>query len=128
MAMCLEQFRASIEANLTHYFTMTHLCFEMLKKNKGSIVNIGSKVSFTGQGGTSGYTASKGGVTSLTREWAVDLAAFGVRVNPVKPGELKSPMIYTSINSFDCPIEKLQQITANDFCETIIFVLSLIHI
>ena len=109
----LEHFRASIEANLTHYFTMAHLCFEMLKKNKGSIVNIGSKVSFTGQGGTSGYTASKGGVTSLTREWAVDLAAFGVRVNAVIPGEVMTPMYKNWVNSFDSPEEKLQEITAN---------------
>jgi len=109
----LEQFRASIEANLTHYFTMTHLCFEMLKKNKGAIVNIGSKVSFTGQGGTSGYTASKGGVTSLTREWAVDLAAFGVRVNAVIPGEVMTPMYKNWVNSFNSPEEKLQEITAN---------------
>jgi drug/metabolite transporter (DMT)-like permease len=70
-----DQFRASIEANLTHYFTMTHLCLDLLKKNKAAIVNIGSKVSFTGQGNTSGYAASKGGITSLTREWAAMLLA-----------------------------------------------------
>ena len=73
----VDQFRASIEANLIHYFTMAHLCTESLKTTKGAIVNIGSKVSFTGQGGTSGYAASKGGITSLTREWAAELAAFG---------------------------------------------------
>ena len=63
----LDQFRSSIEANLIHYFTMAHLCLEALKKTKGTIVNIGSKVSFIGQGCTSGYAASKGGITSLTR-------------------------------------------------------------
>ena len=50
----LDQFRSSIEANLIHYFTMAHLCLEALKKSKGTIVNIGSKISFTGQGCTSG--------------------------------------------------------------------------
>ena len=52
-----DQFCSSIEANLIHYFTMAHLCLEALKKTKGAIVNIGSKVSFTGQGCTSDYAA-----------------------------------------------------------------------
>ena len=109
----LEQFRSSIEANLIHYFTMAHLCLEALKKSKGTIVNIGSKVSFTGQGCTSGYAASKGGITSLTREWAVDLAAFGVRVNAVIPGEVMTPMYDHWLRSFESPQDKLQLITTN---------------
>jgi L-fucose dehydrogenase len=109
----LDQFRSSIEANLIHYFTMAHLCLEALKKNKGTIVNIGSKVSFTGQGCTSGYTASKGGITSLTREWAVDLAAFGVRVNAVIPGEVMTPMYDQWLGSFESPQNKLQAIATN---------------
>ena len=108
-----DQFRASIEANLTHYFTMTHLCLDLLKKNKAAIVNIGSKVSFTGQGNTSGYAASKGGITSLTREWAADLASFGIRVNAVIPGEVMTPMYERWINSFESPKEKLNEITKN---------------
>jgi L-fucose dehydrogenase len=108
-----DQFRASIEANLTHYFTMTHLCLDTIKKNKGAIVNIGSKVSFTGQGNTSGYAASKGGITSLTREWAADLASFGVRVNAIIPGEVMTPMYQAWINSFESPKEKLNRITKN---------------
>ena len=109
----VDQFRASIETNLIHYFTMAQLCLEVLKKNKGTIVNIGSKVSFTGQGGTSGYAASKGGITSLTREWAVDLAAFGVRVNAVIPGEVMTPMYDSWINSFESPQDKLKAIAVN---------------
>ena len=108
-----DQFRASIEANLTHYFTMTHLCLDTIKKNKGAIVNIGSKVSFTGQGNTSGYAASKGGITSLTREWAADLASFGVRVNAIIPGEVMTPMYQAWINSLESPKEKLNRITKN---------------
>ena len=112
LSTSVEYFRTSLEANLIHYFTMTHLCYDMLKKNKGSIVNIGSKVSFTGQGGTSGYTASKGAITSLTREWAVDFAGCGVRVNAVIPGEVMTPMYDSWLNSFDTPRDKLKAITA----------------
>ena len=109
----IDQFRSSIEANLIHYFTMAHLCLEALKKSKGTIVNIGSKVSFTGQGCTSGYAASKGGINSLTREWAVDLAAFGVRVNAVIPGEVMTPMYDHWLRSFESPQNKLQAIAKN---------------
>jgi NAD(P)-dependent dehydrogenase (short-subunit alcohol dehydrogenase family) len=42
-------------------------------------------VAETGQGGTSGYAASKGAMNALTREWALDLADKGVRVNAVIP-------------------------------------------
>ena len=109
----LDQFRSSIEANLIHYFTMAHLCLEAIKKSKGTIVNIGSKVSFTGQGCTSGYSASKGGITSLTREWAVELAAFGIRVNAVIPGEVMTPMYDHWLRSFESPQKKLQTISTN---------------
>ncbi|HRA88771.1 MAG TPA: SDR family oxidoreductase [Planctomycetaceae bacterium] len=53
---------------------------------------MGSKVCETGQGGTSGYAASKGGINALTREWAVDLAPHGIRVNAVLPAETWTPL------------------------------------
>jgi NAD(P)-dependent dehydrogenase (short-subunit alcohol dehydrogenase family) len=51
-------------------------------------VNIASKVAMTGQGGTSGYAAAKGGLLALTREWAVELLPAGIRVNAVVPAEV----------------------------------------
>src|SRR5690606_11400514 len=56
-----ESFIASINKNLTHYYLMAHYALPELKKTKGAIVNIGSKTSLTGQGGTSGYAAANGG-------------------------------------------------------------------
>jgi NAD(P)-dependent dehydrogenase (short-subunit alcohol dehydrogenase family) len=56
------------------------------------IINIGSKCSVTGQGGTSGYAASKGAMNALTREWALDLAKYGIRVNCVIPAEVITPL------------------------------------
>ena len=66
----VEAFRVSLERNLVHYYTMAHYCIGELKKSKGSILNVSSKTALTGQGGTSGYTAAKGAILSLTREWA----------------------------------------------------------
>lgn len=82
-----EVFMASLQRNLFHVFAVTHHAREALKKSRGAIVNISSKVAMTGQGATSGYAAAKGGVNALTREWAVALAPHGVRVNCVVPAE-----------------------------------------
>jgi NAD(P)-dependent dehydrogenase (short-subunit alcohol dehydrogenase family) len=85
-------FVASLERNLVHYFAIVHHALDSIKASQGAIVNIGSKVSVTGQGGTSGYAAAKGGIDALTREWAVDLAEFDVRVNAVIPAEAWTPL------------------------------------
>jgi len=68
-------------------YSLTHFALGHLKKAKGAIVNLGSKVAVTGQGATSGYAAAKGGINALTREWAAALATDGVRVNAVLPAE-----------------------------------------
>jgi NAD(P)-dependent dehydrogenase (short-subunit alcohol dehydrogenase family) len=85
------EFMGSLQRNLFHVFAVTHFALEALKKTRGSIVNISSKVAFTGQGHTSGYAAAKGGVNALTREWATALARDGVRVNAVAPAECDTP-------------------------------------
>ena len=87
-----EAFIASLEKNLIHPFALAHYLLSDLRNNRGNIINIGSKVADTGQGGTSGYAASKGAINSLTREWAIDLARFGVRVNCVIPAEVMTPL------------------------------------
>ena len=87
-----EAFIESLRKNLVHYYALVHYALEALKKSQGTIVNIGSKVCETGQGGTSGYAASKGGINGLTREWAVDLAPHGIRVNTVLPAETWTPL------------------------------------
>ncbi|MDP6057378.1 MAG: SDR family oxidoreductase, partial [Pirellulaceae bacterium] len=86
------EFVASLQRNLVHYFAIVHHAVDAIKASQGAIVNIGSKVSVTGQGGTSAYAAAKGGIDALTREWAVDLAQFGVRVNAVIPAEAWTPL------------------------------------
>jgi len=87
-----ERFLLSLRRNLVHYYEMTQFALPELKKNRGAIVNIGSKVAETGQGGTSAYAAANGGRNALTREWAVELAKYGVRVNAVIVAECWTPM------------------------------------
>ncbi len=104
-------FVKSLHKNLIHYYLIAHYALESLKKSKGSIVNIGSKTSVTGQGGTSGYAAANGGRNALTREWAVELLPFGIRVNEVIVAECFTPLYEKWINTFENPEEKLKQIT-----------------
>lgn len=87
-----EAFLESLKRNLVHYYAIVHYALDAIKASQGCIINIGSKVCETGQGGTSGYAASKGGINGLTREWAVDLAPSGVRVNAVLPAETWTPL------------------------------------
>lgn len=105
-----DAFRASIESNLTHYYTMAHLCLPYLRTSKGAIVNISSKTALTGQGGTSAYCAAKGAQLSLTREWAADLADDGIRVNAVIPAESMTPLYERCLERMGEPDVELNKI------------------
>ncbi|HTN05674.1 SDR family oxidoreductase [Agriterribacter sp.] len=107
-----EKFFQSLQKNLSHYYNLAHFALPFLKKTKGNIVNIGSKVAFTGQGNTSGYAASKGAVNALTREWAVELLPYSIRVNTVLPAEVWTPLYENWIKTLPNPEEKLAQIVA----------------
>lgn len=104
-------FVRSLHRNLTHYYLMAQYSLPELKKSKGAIVNIGSKTSFTGQGGTSGYAAANGGRNALTREWAVELLPYSIRVNALIVAECYTPLYEKWIKTFDNPEEKLKEIT-----------------
>lgn len=107
-----ERFMDSLHKNLVHYYLMAHHALPYLKASKGAIVNIGSKTAETGQGGTSAYAAANGGRNALTREWAVELLRYGIRVNAVIVAECYTPMYDTWIKSLPNPDEKLREITA----------------
>ncbi|PRZ25287.1 SDR family oxidoreductase [Flavobacterium granuli] len=107
-----ESFMASLHKNLVHYYLMAQYALPELKKSKGSIVNIGSKTADTGQGNTSAYAASNGGRNALTREWAVELLKYGIRVNAVIVAECYTPLYETWIKSLENPEQKLKEITA----------------
>ena len=105
-----ERFVASLRKNLLHYYEMAHFALPELKKSRGAIVNIGSKVAETGQGGTSAYAAANGGRNSLTREWAVELAKYHIRVNAVIVAECWTPMYETWLGSVEDPAATRRQI------------------
>ena len=128
-------FRQSLESNVGHFYYMVHYALPYLKTTKGSVVNIASKVALTGQGNTSGYAAAKGAVLALTREWAVELLPYSIRVNAVLPAEVWTPLYESWISTFDNPQEKKLQIeskiplghrmtTPQEIADTVVFLLS----
>ena len=106
-----EKFMESIHKNLVHYYLLAQHALPYLIKSKGSIVNIGSKVAETGQGNTSAYAAANGGRNALTREWAVELLKYGIRVNAVIVAECYTPLYKSWISTLPNPEEKLKMIT-----------------
>ncbi|MFM7839634.1 MAG: SDR family oxidoreductase [Chitinophagaceae bacterium] len=107
-----EKFVESLHKNLTHYYILAHYALPELKKSTGVIINIGSKVAVTGQGHTSAYAAAKGGVNSLTREWAAELAPFSIRVNAVIPAEVWTPLYEKCLSIYPDPEAKRKEIAA----------------
>ena len=79
-----------------------------MKESHGCIVNVSSKTAVTGQGGTSGYVSSKGAILALTREWAVELLPYSIRVNAVVPAEVMTPLYRQWLDSFPDPEAKLE--------------------
>ena len=106
-----EGFVKSLQSNVIHYYLVVQAALPELIKNKGAIVNIGSKVAETGQGGTSGYAAANGGRNALTREWAVELLKYGIRVNSVIVAECYTPLYDRWIKTLSNPEETLKKIT-----------------
>jgi len=105
-----EKYVESLQRNLLHCYNMAHYALPWLKQSQGSVVNVSSKTAITGQGGTSGYASSKGAILALTREWAVELLPYGIRVNAVVPAEVMTPLYRQWLDSFPDPEAKLKNI------------------
>jgi len=130
-----QRFIDSLHKNVVHYYLMAHHALPALKASQGCIVNIGSKVAETGQGGTSAYAASNGARNALTREWAVELLKEGIRVNAVIVAECYTPLYESWVKTLPNPKETLQEIikkiplgkrmtTAKEIADTVAFLLS----
>lgn len=130
-----DAFIASLHKNMVHYYLMAHHALPALKQSKGAIVNITSKTAETGQGGTSAYAAANGGRNALTREWAVELLKYSIRVNAIVVAECWTPLYESWIKTLPDPDKKLKEIeskiplenrmtTAEEIANTAAFLLS----
>jgi L-fucose dehydrogenase len=130
-----ESFMASLHKSMVHYYLIAHYALPALKISKGAILNITSKTADTGQGNTSGYAASNGARNALTREWAVELLKYGIRVNAVVVAECWTPLYESWISTLPNPAEKRLEIeskiplgnrmtTIEEIANTVVFLLS----
>ena len=100
MRMTDADWDAVIDTNLKGTFLFTRAVTRPMMKNKaadgsmqgGSIINITSVVGITGNAGQANYTASKGGVISLTKTVAKELGSRNIRCNAIAPGFIRSDM------------------------------------
>ena len=81
-----EVFADVIDINLNGSMRVCNAAREKLKQSKGCIINTASMLSFFGGGLVPGYSASKGGISQLTKSLAIAYAPDGIRVNAVAPG------------------------------------------
>ena len=84
----IEDFHELLKTNLISVFAGCKYALPYIRSTKGSIVNISSILGVVGQEGNSIYTATKGGIISLTKSLAIDEARNQVRVNAVLPGHI----------------------------------------
>lgn len=81
----------------------------MQKIGKGAIVNISSVHSFQTVNGVAPYAASKGGITALTRNMAIDYGPT-IRVNSIAPGWVLTPLIQSIFDGYDDPVGQQREV------------------
>lgn len=101
-AMPLKNFTATVMVNLVGSFNIAKSAAALMQHNepgedgeRGVIINTASIAAFEGQIGQAAYSASKGGVVSMTLPMARELARFGIRVMTIAPGVFWTPMVDT---------------------------------
>jgi len=93
LRMSVEDFNDVINANLTSAFIGCKAALKVMgKKRFGAIVNISSIVGEMGNPGQVNYSASKGGLNAMTKSFAKEAAARGIRYNAVTPGFIQTDM------------------------------------
>lgn len=96
-----QDFDVQLDTNLKTTFFLDRACWRVLRDGRGgSIVNVASQGWWSGGfGGSAIYSASKGGVVSLTRGLARTFASDGVRVNAIAPGLVDTPMLREGVDA-----------------------------
>ncbi|MFM0029106.1 glucose 1-dehydrogenase [Paraburkholderia madseniana] len=81
-----------MDVNVQGTFNVTHAWLPAIKTKKGVVINVASIAAYAGQGGSLGYSPSKGAIKMFTQSLAAELAPHGVRVNALAPGVIETPM------------------------------------
>lgn len=89
-----DAWQRQLQVNLSGtFYVLREAARRMAPRRRGAIVSTGSELAMTGQAGYTAYSATKGGILSLTRALAAELAPQGIRVNAVCPGATSTPLL-----------------------------------
>ena len=88
-----EQWLQTMAVNVNGMFYLCRAALPHLRQSKGTIINIASDAALTGSYHLTAYCASKGAVLQMTRAMALDYAGEGVRIVPICPGDVDTPML-----------------------------------
>ena len=91
--LCTEVWDRTLAVNLRgHWLCAKYVIPSMLQQGQGCIINLASPTGLRGYEGLTAYSASKGGVTALTRALVADYSRYHIRVNAIVPGTIDTPM------------------------------------
>ena len=88
-----EQWLQTMNVNVNGMFYICRASLPHLKSSQGTIINIASDAALSGSRHLTAYCASKGAVLQMTRAMALDYAAAGIRIVPICPGDVDTPML-----------------------------------
>ena len=135
--MPLKMFEMILRVNLVGTFNVLRLCSAAMQDHepvtddgeRGVIINVASVAAFDGQIGQAAYSASKGGVASMTLPIARDLGKLGIRVVTIAPGIFESPMMQSAPPRVRDPLIEMTQFphrlgNAIEFAQTAAYIVT----
>ena len=96
-----DEWHRLMDVNLKSIYLTTKYGLEALRKTEGCILNTSSLAGHIGQEMHAAYTATKGGISALTKSMALDYAKYRIRVNAVCPAWVRTPAVQSWVDEQD---------------------------